>query len=96
MTAQTATPLNLGSATNLPILITNYTGSGTSGATVYTNTLGQLWISTYNINVTGAGTIQKLFSMVIQPCIPMEYWAACVEQLAKHAPESGFSEEFDV
>ena len=52
--------------------------------------------TTYNINVTGAGTIQKLFTTVIQPCIPMEYWAACIEQLGKHAPECGFAEEFDV
>ena len=49
-----------------------------------------------NVNVGGAGIIQKLFTQVIQPCIPMEYWAACIEQLGKHAPEIGVVEETDV
>ena len=51
---------------------------------------------TINVNVGGAGTIQKIFTLVIQPCIPMDYWAACVEQLDKFAPEIGTVEETDV
>ena len=51
---------------------------------------------TINVNVNGAGIIQKLFTQVIQPCIPMDYWAACIEQLGKHAPEIGVVEETDV
>ena len=51
---------------------------------------------TINVNVNGAGVIQKLFTQVIQPCIPMDYWAACIEQLGRHAPELGVVEETDV
>ena len=52
--------------------------------------------TTFNVNVTGAGVIREMFVQVIQPCIPMDYWAACVEQLDKFAPEIGTVEETDV